>query len=249
MESPHEAILKSKELKEEASVYVCSKDDNDANSMEELGIAINLNIAALIQESPSFITNRFEGVKELCSPFREKDPLKEVEVSCNSPSGSSSKGVGKMGFDPLELTTSDAKFKPRHPSESMDNSIKSKQGILLEEGTIYQLSGDNVKRKPLRYLWLSQATYGKIKEGNKIEFFDKHCMAYITVRIHHTKSSRRKGCSMNEDAKGDVDQITNVIQCTAKPYDGYQKGSFKKPRKCHHRKKKHRVKNIRISNY
>ena len=74
-------------------------------------------------------------------------------------------------------------------------------------------------------------------------------MAYMTVRIHHTKSSRRKGCTMNEDAKGDVDQTTNVIQFTTKPCDGYRKGSLKKPRKRGHRKKEHRVKNTRISNY
>jgi len=36
-------------------------------------------------------------------------------------------------------------------------------------------------------------------------------MAYMTVRIHHTKSSRQKGCTMNEDAKGDVDQTQSPV--------------------------------------
>jgi len=53
--------------------------------------------------------------------------------------------------------------------------------------TIYQPSRVNAKRRPLRHLWLSQAAYGKTRQGNKMEFFDKHFMAYMTVRIRHTQ--------------------------------------------------------------
>jgi len=39
-----------------------------------------------------------------------------------------------MEFDPLELITSDANFTPGHSNVSMDNSMKAKHDIIIEEG-------------------------------------------------------------------------------------------------------------------
>ena len=56
--------------------------------------------------------------EELCNTSREKEPLKKIEVWRSNSSRNSSIRVGYMGFEPLNLTTSNAKLIARSPRVS-----------------------------------------------------------------------------------------------------------------------------------
>lgn len=78
-----------------------------------------------------------------------------------------------------------------------------------ELGIIFKISREIASRRPLSYLKLSQVAYGKIKQGNKIEFFDCCSIAYMTIKVHRIVLLSREDNIMYEDEQ--VDGSTPIM--------------------------------------
>lgn len=83
-----------------------------------------------------------------------------------------------------------------------------------ETGITFKISQPAQRRSP-SFLKLSQATYGKLKQGRHIEFFDQCSLTYMTIRIHHPSATYKEDHSMHVDELEDGERRNNVIHFNA----------------------------------
>ncbi|KAJ8426394.1 hypothetical protein Cgig2_010937 [Carnegiea gigantea] len=114
-------------------IYSVSQSENEAILMEELAIAINLNIAAsclklsekqliktfwmLFDPYNEELKREFNNIENLCHQSRENEPSQDAEVC-------------KIEFDPLSLTKSDANFVIDNPGASTGSHMESTPDIV-----------------------------------------------------------------------------------------------------------------------
>ncbi|KAJ8450768.1 hypothetical protein Cgig2_021240 [Carnegiea gigantea] len=119
--------------------HIAHCSQNDTNLMEELAIAINLNLdlgeaklsciwACRKKHTKTFwllfaltpIMRELNKIENLCNQSKEKEPSKDAKVS-------------KIKFNPLNLTSSDTNINIKNPSMSTGSSMATKQGFSSEK--------------------------------------------------------------------------------------------------------------------
>ncbi|KAJ8434189.1 hypothetical protein Cgig2_004660 [Carnegiea gigantea] len=60
------------------------------------------------------------------------------------------------------------------------------KGICAIRDVVYKPLGNSTRRRSLQLIRLPQAAYERVEQGDSIEFFDKHTMSYVVMRIHRS---------------------------------------------------------------
>lgn len=98
-------------------------------------------------------------------------------------------------------------------------------------GITFNISKENAQRLSLKFLKLSQAAYGKLKQELHVKFFNQSSMMYMTVRVHHLGPTYRENHIMHVDEQEDGERKDNVIQFNEKLQEGHHKGKNRRTKK------------------
>lgn len=108
-------------------------------------------------------------------------------------------------------------------------------------GITFKISRETTNRRLLSFPKLSKVAYGKLKQGNKIEFYDHNFMTEMIVSVHNTESPSREVSPMLEDEQVIGEHTINVPQFTAELQDGQLKRKHSMAKKPQPRKLKSTV--------